>query len=64
MNGLQERLDAWSAQIADAVADDPHRTFTTEAHQAAVRELRDFYATRAAFVDEWLAVGGRCPVTW
>jgi hypothetical protein len=61
---MQARVEAWSAQIADAVADDTHRTFTLDEHDSAVVALGAFFATRAAFVDAWLADGGHCPVVW
>jgi hypothetical protein len=61
---MQARLDAWSAQIAEAVAADPHKTFTNAEHDAAVAAMREFFATRAAFVDGWLAAGGHCPPLW
>ena len=58
---LEARLDAWEAQIAEAVADDPNTFVTTADHQAAVAELRAFFSERADYVDEWLASGGHCP---
>jgi hypothetical protein len=61
---MQGRLDAWSAQIADAVAEDPHKTFSTGEHDAAVAAMRAFFQARADFVDEWLAAGGHCPPAW
>jgi hypothetical protein len=58
---MEARLDEWEAQIADAVAEDPNKIGSMADHQAAVAELRAFFAERAAYVDGWLAVGGHCP---
>ena len=52
---LQRRIDVWSAQIADAVAEDPNRPFTVEEHLEQVAEKRAFVAARAAFLEQWLA---------
>jgi hypothetical protein len=52
---LQRRIDEWSAQIADAVAEDPNRPFTLEEHLVQVAEKRDFVAARAAFLEQWVA---------
>ncbi|MFO0746278.1 MAG: CotH kinase family protein [Myxococcota bacterium] len=60
---MQAQIDTWSAQIADAITDDPHKTFSLADHDTAVDQLRVFVAERAAFVDEWLA-SEHCPVTW
>ena len=51
---LQQRIDDWSAQIAEAAADDPGRPFTLSQHLDKVQEKREFVATRAAFLKEWL----------
>lgn len=48
-------IDAWSAQIADAAAVDPHRPFSLEVHQQAVAEMRTYAPARADFLDRWLA---------
>ena len=61
---MQAASDAWAAQIADAVAADPHRPWSFEAHQAAVAVLRETVAARAAFVDAWLGRDGHCPAVW
>jgi hypothetical protein len=52
---LQRRIDVWSAQIAEAVAEDPYRPFTLEEHLAQVAEKREFVAARAAFLEQWVA---------
>lgn len=57
---LTARLDAWSAQIADAVADDTRRHWSDAEHATALASLRTFFVDRAAFVDAWLATE-RCP---
>jgi hypothetical protein len=62
---LEDRLDAWAAQIAQAVADDPHKTFGQAEHDAALEALRLFFAKRAAFVDGWIdGPAASCPPTW
>lgn len=55
------QVTAWDAQIADALAEDPHKTFTDAQHEADVAALQAFLVERAAFVDAWLARGGQCP---
>jgi len=52
---LQERLDTWAAQIADAAAADPHRPFSVETHLAGLSQMRDYIAARAGYIDDWLA---------
>ncbi len=52
---LQSRIDAWSAQIAAAAAEDPNKPFTTSEHLAAVQEKRTFVAQRHAYLKTWLA---------
>jgi len=51
---LQGQIDAWSAQIADAVREDPNKRTTIERHQEKVAEQRAFVAKRAEFVRNWL----------
>ncbi len=63
-DALVARLDTYEAQIADAVAGDRRKPFSTEAHTASVADLRAFFAQRAQVVDDWLAVGGHCPARW
>lgn len=60
---LEAQVDAWSAQIAQSVADDTNKTFTTAEHQASVASLRSFFAQRAAVVDQWLLTN-HCPPNW
>jgi hypothetical protein len=52
---LQARIDAWSAQIEDAVAAEQYSEFTFDEHVRNVAGMRAFVAERAAFVDAWLA---------
>jgi hypothetical protein len=61
---LTARIEEWSKQIEAAFRDDPHATFSVEEHERALAALRDFPARRAAFIDEWLAQGNHCPVSW
>lgn len=58
---LEAQVDAWDAQIHDALAEDPNRTFSMARHDAAEEQLRAFFTERADFVDGWLAEGGHCP---
>jgi hypothetical protein len=51
---LEARVDAWSAQIATAAAEDPTRPFTVEEHKEAVANQRAYFARRAAAVRAWL----------
>jgi spore coat protein CotH len=52
---LHQRIDAWSAQIAEAAEDDPNRPFTFQEHLDKVEEKREFVAERAEFLAGWLA---------
>jgi hypothetical protein len=61
---LRAQVDAWSAQIAQALADDPRKPFSTGAHDAAISAMKDFFQARADFVDQWLAQGGHCPASF
>jgi hypothetical protein len=51
---MEERLDQWSAQIAEAADADPRKVFSTGDHEDAVAHLRDFFGQRASFLEEWL----------
>ena len=51
---LQQRIDAWAAQIEQAVAEDPNRPFTMKEHLDQVKEMREFVAERSAFLKDWL----------
>ena len=51
-------------QIADAVAEDPNKPFSTADHARAVADLRAFFQDRADVVDAWLAAGDHCPARW
>ena len=52
---LALRVDQWSAQIAAAATDDPHKPFTDDVHVQAVAALRAYPRARAAIIDAWLA---------
>jgi hypothetical protein len=52
---LQGWIDAWSAQIADAVAQDPHRLPSVEEHNRAIQAMRQVVVDRAAYVAKFLA---------
>ncbi|MBZ5707797.1 CotH kinase family protein [Nannocystis pusilla] len=51
---LHARMDAWSAQIEAAALSDVNKPFTNKQYHSAVKEMREFIAERAAFVDDWL----------
>ena len=51
---LQARIDAWSAQIATAAAEDPNKPFSTANHLSQIKAKRTFVAERAAFLATWL----------
>jgi len=61
---LSGQVDTMGAQIAQAVADDTNKTFTTAEHQAALVSIKTFFGARASFVDQWLANGASCPANW
>jgi hypothetical protein len=58
---MSSDLDTWGAQIADAVAQDPNKLDTTQAHLTSIATLKSFMTQRAAFVDTWLETA-TCPV--
>lgn len=57
-------VDAWQAQIADAVAEDARMPYTVAEHDAAIEDLKAFFVQRAEVVDDWLADGDHCPARW
>ncbi len=59
---MAAQVDLWDAQIRSSLEDDPNKTFSNSRHTTAIGLLKDFVADRAAFVDDWLARGGHCPV--
>jgi hypothetical protein len=61
---MSARIDEWDAQIAEALADDPNRPFSSADHDTAIASLHAFLLERAAFIDAWLAEGGHCPAQW
>jgi hypothetical protein len=62
VRALSNEVDNWAAQIADAVARDPHKTFSNDDHLAGIATLKAEMAQRAAFIDTWLG-SAKCPVT-
>jgi len=50
---LQDRIDRWSAQIIDSVAEDTNKPFTTQGHIDQVAVLREFVQQRADYYDSW-----------
>jgi hypothetical protein len=51
---LQDRVSRWSAQIADALANDPHRSGSFSDDQEQQGRLSDYVSARSAFVRSWL----------
>ena len=51
---VQGWIDAWSAQIADAVAQDPHRVHSVEDHREAIAKMRQEVVDRPAYVTRFL----------
>jgi hypothetical protein len=51
---VQGWIDAWSAQVADAVAADPHALATPADFQAAVATARDVTAKRPAYLQTFV----------
>jgi hypothetical protein len=52
---VQGWVDDWSAQIADAVAQDPHRLRSLEDHREALARMRQEVSDRPAYVAKFLA---------
>lgn len=61
---MQADITTWDAQISAALDEDPHKPYSSAAHDNSVRELKKFLENRADFVDQWLAQGGHCPARW
>jgi hypothetical protein len=53
---LQSWIDAWSAQVRDAVAADPHKATgsTTQDFDDAIALARRGFTDRANYVNQWL----------
>jgi hypothetical protein len=47
-------IDAWSAQIADAAAADPHRPFSMADHDEALDDMQSYALARADYLDDWV----------
>ena len=60
---MSAQVDAWDAQIRQALEEDPNKSFTSEEHDASIATLKAFFETRAQFVDQWLMTS-HCPATW
>jgi hypothetical protein len=56
---LQGWIDAWSAQIADAVMNDPYRLESMAVHRAAIADTRQIVVDRASFIASFLACQDR-----
>ncbi len=52
---IEDRIDAWSAQVADSVSEDQHKPFTDDDHALAVNRMRMYPAARSTYLDTWLA---------
>ena len=62
VTAMTKDVDTWAAQIAKAVADDPHRPFSTTTHDAGVETLKAFMPRRLDYVTTWLETAS-CPIT-
>jgi len=51
---LQDRVSRWAAQIADALAADPHRSGSFEDDRERQGKLSDYVSARPAFIRGWL----------
>jgi len=58
---MSAKVDAWNAQIKQALAEDMRKPYSIADHDAAVASLKAFFTERAKFVDQWLAQGNHCP---
>jgi hypothetical protein len=47
-------IDAWSAQVADAVAADPHKWATTDGFKMAVAQAKDTVANRPGYLQSFV----------
>ncbi len=54
-------VDAWSKQIADAVAADPHKWATVDQFQSAIASLRDMVQNRPVYLQSFVACEGGDP---
>ena len=55
VGAMQERVQLYAAQIAEAAAEDPHRPFPIGDHDWALGEMNDFIPRRADYIDGWLS---------
>ncbi|MCP4606602.1 MAG: hypothetical protein GY847_39850 [Proteobacteria bacterium] len=51
---IQERIDSYAAQIAQAMEEDLNKPYTTEEHTQAVTSLRQYVEDRYGYVQNWL----------
>ena len=51
---IAQWVDDWSAQIADAAAEDPRRPFSMENHADALEEMKSYSPARVAYLQTWL----------
>ncbi len=47
-------IDDWSAQVAGAVADDPHRTISLATHAESIVRMKSYSPARRAYLQEWV----------
>jgi hypothetical protein len=62
VNLMSQEIDAWAAQIGEAVTQDAKKLFTNQDHLQAIVTLKDFMRQRVAFLDGWLPTA-TCPVS-
>jgi hypothetical protein len=52
---LHAKIDTWTAQIQEAVFEDPNKWYSDEEYLAEVKNLRDYVEARNEFMVEWLS---------
>lgn len=48
-------IDAWQAQVTEALEADPNRSFGLEEHETATERMRAWVRARHAFLDSWVS---------
>jgi CotH kinase protein len=55
VDDLHSKIDAWTAQIQDAVFEDPNKWYSDQEYLAEVDKLRNYVEARNEFMTEWLS---------
>ncbi len=61
---MADKVAEWEAQIAEGVAADTRKHYSTAAHTAAIADMKAFFGERAEVVGDWLDEGDHCPARW